>query len=223
MIIINHGDRQDPLVVVALAKHMHETFYCLVAREVFDWYHGMLGWLVQKLGCYSVNRGVAGFRSIHTTHQILAHSHRKLVVFPEAEITGDEQSVHELNPSFIHLLLETQEDITISEPEHSILVLPVGVSYRLETSLEKRGSRLLRRIERRLDIGHTQKIEIKTRILNAVDKVMKNLSEEYKWLIVEKQPREEQVRLLVRHICERIANFARIECKRLCCKNYSNI
>ncbi len=215
VVVINHGDRQDPLVVVALAKHMNETFYCLVAREVFDWYHGMLGWLFQKLGCYSVNRGVADFRSIHTTHQILAHSHRKLIVFPEAEITGDEQSVHELNPSFIHLLLESQEDITKSEPEHSIWVLPVGVSYRLETSLEKSVSGLLRKIERRLDISHTQKIEIKTRILNAVDKILKDLSEEYECLIIEKQPRQEQVRLLARHICERIANFAHIECKHL--------
>lgn len=215
VVVINHGDRQDPLVVVALAKHMRETFYCLVAREVFDWYHGMLGWLFQKLGCYSVNRGVADFRSIHTTHEILAHSHRKLVVFPEAEITGDEQSVHELNPSFIHLLLESQEDITKSEPEHSIWVLPVGVSYRLESSLENSVSVLLRKIERRLGLGHAGKIEIKTRVLNAVDKVINNLSEEYKCPLLENQPREEQVRILARHICERIANFAHIKCEHL--------
>ncbi len=208
VVVINHGDRQDPLVVVALAKHMRETFYCLVAREVFDWYHGMLGWLFQKLGCYSVNRGVADFRSIHTTHEILAHSHRKLVVFPEAEITGDEQSVHELNPSFIHLLLESQEDIAKSEPEHSIWVLPVGVSYRLESSLEKSVSVLLRKIERRLRLGHTGKIEIRMRVLNAVDKVINNLSDEYKCPLLENQPREEQVRRLA---CERIANFAHIQ------------
>jgi 1-acyl-sn-glycerol-3-phosphate acyltransferase len=114
VIAINHGDRQDPLVVIALSKYIGESLYCLVAREVFDWYHGLLGWLFQKLGCYSVNRGVADFRSIHTTQQILAHSHKKLVVFPEAEITGDEKRVHDLNPSFIHLLLESQEHIAKS-------------------------------------------------------------------------------------------------------------
>ncbi len=215
VLVINHGDRQDPLVVVALAKHMRETFYCLVAREVFDWYHGMLGWLFQKLGCYSVNRGVADFRSIHTTHQILAHSHRKLVVFPEAEITGDEHTVHELNSSFVHLLLESQEDIAKTEPEHSVWVLPVGVSYRLKTSLESSVSKLLRKIERHLRIGQNSKMDIPARVFVAVDKVMQNLSEGYQCPIVEKQPREEQVRLLARHICERIANFTHIKCEHL--------
>ncbi len=215
VVVINHGDRQDPLVVVALAKYMRETFYCLVAREVFDWYHGALGWLFQKLGCYSVNRGVADFRSIHTTHQILAHSHRKLVVFPEAEITGDEQSVHKLNSSFIHLLLESQEDIAESEPEHSIWVLPVGVSYRLETSLEKSVSGLVRKIERRLGIGHSGKIDIETRVSTAVHKVMQNLSDGYKCASLENHPGAEQARLLARHICERIANAAHIDCDHL--------
>ncbi len=215
VVVINHGDRQDPLVVVALAKHMHETFYCLVAREVFDWYHGMLGWLFQKLGCYSVNRGVADFRSIHTTHQILAHSHRKLVVFPEAEITGDEQLVHKLNPSFIHLLLESQEDISKTDPKHSIWVLPVGVSYRLQTSLERSVSRLLNKIERRLRIKQNDKNEIKTRVLAAVDKVIQNLSKHYECLIFEEHPRQEKVRLLARHICDRIAGSAAVKCDHL--------
>ena len=215
VVVINHGDRQDPLVVVALAKYMHETFYCLVAREVFDWYHGMLGWLFQKLGCYSVNRGVADFRSIHTTHQILAHSHRKLVVFPEAEITGDEELVHKLNPSFIHLLLESQEDICKTDPKHSIWVLPVGVSYRLQTSLEKSVSRLLNRIERRLRIKKSDKNEIKTRVLAAVDKVIQNLSKHYECPIFEEHPRQEQVRQLTRNICDRIADSAAVKCDPL--------
>lgn len=215
VVVINHADRQDPLVVVALAKHMHETFYCLVAREVFDWYHGMLGWLFQKLGCYSVNRGVADFRSIHTTHQILAHSHRKLVVFPEAEITGDEQLVHELNPSFIHLLLESQEDISKTDPKHSIWVLPVGVSYRLQTSLERSVSRLLHKIERRLCIKRKEKNEIKTRVFAAVDKVIQNLSKHYECPLVEDHPRQEQVRLLARHICDRIASSTEVKCDHL--------
>ncbi|MBX9690960.1 MAG: 1-acyl-sn-glycerol-3-phosphate acyltransferase, partial [Cyanobacteria bacterium] len=80
VIIMNHADRQDPLVLVALTRYMREFVYCVVAREVFDWNHGINGWLFQKLGCYSVNRGMADFRSIHTTRKLLTHSHRKLIV-----------------------------------------------------------------------------------------------------------------------------------------------
>lgn len=215
VVVINHGDRQDPLVVVALAKHLHETFYILVAREVFDWYHGALGWLFQKLGCYSVNRGVADFRSIHTTNQILAHSHRKLIVFPEAEITGYEESVHELNSSFIHLLLESQENIARKEPEHSIWVVPIGVSYQLKTSLEKSVSRLLRKIERHLHIGRLKNMDLRARVFAAVDKIVQDLSKSYHCANFEDESRVEKVRLLARHICERIASYEQIKCEHL--------
>jgi 1-acyl-sn-glycerol-3-phosphate acyltransferase len=62
----------------------------MVAREVFDWYHGVLGWFFQKFGCYSVNRGSGDVTSIETTKRILRLGQHKLIVFPEAEITGDD-------------------------------------------------------------------------------------------------------------------------------------
>jgi 1-acyl-sn-glycerol-3-phosphate acyltransferase len=34
--VMNHFDRRDPLVVIALAKHLRQSVYCMVAREVFD-------------------------------------------------------------------------------------------------------------------------------------------------------------------------------------------
>ena len=218
VIVMNHGDRQDPLVLIALAKHMGEAFYCVVARECFDWSYGMLGWLFQKLGCYSINRGVADFRSVHTTREILTNSNKKLLVFPEAEITGDEQKVHHFNRSFIHLLLESQDSLAKKQSQESIWVLPVGVSYSLETPLETSVSNTLRRVERRLGIGigidHTVKSDANNRVLHAVDTVMQNLSKRYKSPLLEEQPRHEQVRLMARHICERISVFAQIECEK---------
>jgi 1-acyl-sn-glycerol-3-phosphate acyltransferase len=67
IILLNHADRQDPSVVVFLAKYLQEQVHCMVAREVFDWYHGVLGWFFQKFGCYSVNRGAGDIKSIETT------------------------------------------------------------------------------------------------------------------------------------------------------------
>lgn len=219
VIAINHGDRQDPLVVIALAKHMNESIYCLVAREVFDWYHGLLGWLFQKLGGYSVNRGVADFRSIHTTQLILARSNKKLVVFPEAEITGDEIRVHDLNPSFIHLLLESQEHIAKKDPAHALWILPVGVSYVLKSSLHSALSKLLKQIENRIGIEtkddkrpQTDK-EIEHRVLFTMQKYLHNLSMEHQFSFDENKIAPEQVRRLARHICEEIAAAIKIDCQ----------
>ena len=211
VIVMNHSDRQDPLVLLALAKHVREPFYCVVAREVFDWNYGTLGWLFQKLGCYSVNRGVADFKSIHTTHNILTSDHGKLAIFPESEITGDEESIHEFSRSFIHLLLESQEAVAKCDAKRSIWVLPVGVSYKLETSLEKSVSKTLSKIERHLCITHKGNSEIKMRVADAMDAVLQCLSESYKYSFPEKQSQHERVRLLARHICERMGEYTHLE------------
>lgn len=219
VIAINHGDRQDPLVVIALSKHIGEPLYCLVAREVFDWYHGMLGWIFQKLGCYSVNRGVADFRSIHTTQQILAHSNKKLVVFPEAEITGDEKRVHELNSSFIHLLLESQEHIAKKQPDHSIWILPVGVSYALNSSLHTALSKLLKKIESRLEIDTSKNGDattdslIEKRVLFAMNKYIESLAKDHNYTIDHSASKPDQVRLIARHICEKLAGHINLDCQ----------
>jgi 1-acyl-sn-glycerol-3-phosphate acyltransferase len=207
VLVMNHSDRRDPLVVIALAKHMRQSIYCMVAREVFDWNYGILGWVFQRLGCYSVNRGTADIKSIQTTVAVLTHCDHKLIVFPESEITGDDEIVHEVNRSFIHMLLEAQEEIAKVEPNQSLLVLPVGVSYGLLADLETSIDRALSAVERKLEIKHARTANAKERTDTAVQAVLLNLSQYYKCVLSEDESHHSQVRLLARHICHRMSRY----------------
>lgn len=211
VVVVNHGDRQDPLVLVALEKYMRERFYFVVAREVFDWNHGLLGWLFQKLGGYSVSRGVADFQSIHTTQEILLHPPNKLVVFPEAEITADEMTVHHLGRSFVHLLLESQEKIADSDSGHALWILPVGVSYRLESSLDSSISKTLTDVERSLGISAHTALELTERVMDAIKIVLDNLSENYQFHRPSDQSLDEEVGKLTRHICVQLSKYLGFE------------
>jgi 1-acyl-sn-glycerol-3-phosphate acyltransferase len=204
VMVVNHSDRQDPLIVVALAKHMREPVYCPTARECFDWYNGVLGWFFQRFGCFSVNRDVVDIKSISTIQKLLTGEKNTLIVFPEAEVTGDDQSVHEVSPSLVHLFLKAQNERGHSEP---IWILPVGVSYRLETDLKTSILPTLRQIERRLDIRSSARIDIEQRLERAVDKLLQDLSEQYRFIPAEEQPHHVQFRLLAEHICQRICNY----------------
>lgn len=204
---MNHSDRRDPLVVVALAKHLRQTIYCMVAREVFDWNHGLLGWFLQRFGCYSVNRGTADSKSIHTTATVLTDRQCRLIVFPESEITGDDEIVHEVSRSFIHLLLEAQEEIAKKEPDQALWVLPVGVSYELLADLETSIDRTLGAVERKLKIKHDRTAKATERTEAAVKAVLRSLSEFYKCPLPEQEPHHVQVRLLARHICQRMSRY----------------
>ncbi len=215
IILLNHADRQDPSVVVFLAKYLQEQVHCMVAREVFDWYHGVLGWFFQKFGCYSVNRGTGDVTSIETTKRILKLGKHKLIVFPEAEITGDDHSVHNISTALVHILLEIQEDIVQSETtlagdpnssSQALWVLPVGISYRLETELEPSVEKALKKIERQIGLKHDG-VEINTRIARATTAVLKNLAQHYNCQLREEETAAEQTSHLASHICLRIANF----------------
>jgi len=207
VIVLNHSDRQDPLLLVALAKYMREPFYCVVARETFDWYFGFLGWLFQRLGCFSVDRGTADFRSINMIKKVLTETTRKFLVFPEGEITGDDRYVHEISTALIHIFIKAQNEIADGDEQKSIWILPAGVSYRLETDLHSAIDKTLRTIERRLSIKSDGGPDIEHRVHVAVGTVLRRLAQHYKFVLSEHDPPHEQVRLLARHICDRINEY----------------
>jgi 1-acyl-sn-glycerol-3-phosphate acyltransferase len=206
VIVINHTDRQDPLLVIALAKHMHEVMYCITAREVFDWNNGIRGWLFQRFGCFSVHRGAADVKSIHTIQDILSRGSGKLIVFPEGHITADEHQVHELNRSLAHILLQTQDAMAKNDSARSIVILPIGVTYALVSDIDSSVGPTLSRIEHKLQISDTGK-DVATRVRNCTDSVVAKLSQLYNIVLPEGQPQHEQVSLLTRQICQRIAAY----------------
>lgn len=207
VIVINHSDRQDPLLVVALAKYMHEEFYCIAAREVFDWSYGILGWVFQRLGCFSVDRGTTDFRSIHTIQKLLTNSQTKFIVFPEGEVTGDDWLVHEINPALMHIFLKAQAEVAKSESSQSIFILPVGVSYKLETDLHKSVNKTLMKVEHHLGINHATSLDLAVRVENAVATLLKKLSKHYEFSLNGNEPLHAQVRALARHICEQASAY----------------
>lgn len=211
VIVINHSDRQDPLLLVALGKHMHQEFYCIAARESFDWGYGILGWMFQRFGCFSVDRGTTDFKSIHTTKSILTDSSKTLIVFPEGEVTGDDHTVHEINPALMHVFLNAQKKIAHDQSSQSLWVLPIGVSYRLLTDLHSSVDKTLTQVEERLEIKRTRRVDPAARAINAVDTLLKNYSTKYEFELRNEKPRHEQVRLLARHVCQRIADVLNVD------------
>lgn len=134
VILANHPDRQDPFVVADLAVQTHEYFHCVAAREIFDWDFGLRGWLLKSLGCYSVMRGKVDFHSIGTTKKIMKEGKRKLVVFPEGEITADTK-LHDVQKAVFHIALDVQKHVRETGIGEDALIFPVAINYVLEGDL----------------------------------------------------------------------------------------
>jgi 1-acyl-sn-glycerol-3-phosphate acyltransferase len=210
LILLNHADRHDPAVVVALTRYLRQSIFIVVAREVFDWSNGMLGWVMQKFGGYSVNRGLADFPSISMTKAILMKKANKLVVFPEAEITGDDDSVHDISATLAHVVLEAQEELSAAEPDESIFFMPVGVSYQLVDRVSSTLDKALTRVEEALNQSNNVQLEranhdLADRLKLAVDVVLAELARRNSCTIPSRKSQAEEVEQLARSICESIA------------------
>lgn len=210
---MNHPDRQDPLAIIALADYLREPLFTVVAREVFDWDHGMRGWLFQHIGCYSVTRGAIDVRSIRTTSKLLKDGGHKLMVFPEAHITGDNDTVHELQSSFVHILLDTQTEIMKRGKSNDIHVVPVSVRYTLDTDLESSLSNLMWRIEKKLGLENENLPAMRQRVTNAAVELLKSLSHQCGLLTHSSELTKWSLEL-VDQICTRMSLFVGVDARK---------
>ena len=111
MICPNHSNRHDPQVMFAFARIVKEDFNYIAAREVFDWDDGWNGWWIQRLGAYSVVRGAADRESFKMTRKIIAEGKKKLVLFPEGEISRQNDTLMALESGAAQLCFWAVEEL----------------------------------------------------------------------------------------------------------------
>lgn len=205
VMFLNHPHRLDPFVIAALDQELREQIHCVVAREVFDWNRGLRGWLFQRLGCYSVDRGNMDIKSVRMTSRILGAPRAKLVVFPEGRITCDNMLIHGLQKAFIHILLDVQTEMRMRNETQSLWILPVATQYHLDTDLTVSLSPVLGRVERRLNIKPSGSIT--SRVDNALEILIDRLEGSYGIAGRPDSSLRDRIEDLSGHICKRIGQF----------------
>lgn len=134
LLLPNHPSQWDPWVMFDLSKRLHERFYYVVAREVFDYHRGLQGWLLQRMGCYSVVRGASDKDSFKTTKTILTQNKGRLVIFVEGEISNQNDSLLPLEPGVIQLAFLALQELYKENGKDpgklpSLYICPVAIKY----------------------------------------------------------------------------------------------
>jgi 1-acyl-sn-glycerol-3-phosphate acyltransferase len=123
----NHPTTSDPLVAMYLSRCLGEGFNYMACRELF---HGPWGWTIQRLGAYSIHRGMPDRQSFRMTRHLLADMDRKVVIFPEGETYEHNDAMIPFQQGVIQIGFGALEDIRKSGREPSLPVLPIAVKYR---------------------------------------------------------------------------------------------
>lgn len=210
VLICNHPDQSDPEVVFTFSKIVGEDFNFIAAREVFDWWLGATGLCFQLIGVYSVVRGEADLESFATSRDIIAHGDRKLVVFPEGEVTRQPDTLLPFRPGATRLFFEGQEELLRTNSTESVLIQPIATRWRYKNDISSNLHRALRKIENRLHIPPSS-AALSERIKGAGSAMLTALEHEYRCDNNADQPFDHRVGLLLQCILRRMANLLGVE------------
>lgn len=157
VICVNHCRHEDPYILFGVSRAVKECFYFLTAREIFGSKDAYKAQWLQKLGCFSVARATLDVASFRAARQLLMQQ-KKVVIFPEGEISHQNNSLMELKNGAIHIALsaaalsqsKSESKRDRDSKEGQIYIVPLVLKYRYEGSVEAELQQSLERLERYL-------------------------------------------------------------------------
>lgn len=210
VIMMNHSDRYDPVAAFALSKACRENFYYLAARELFD--QKFNGWFMQNCGAYSVIRGSPDdVESKELTISLMVRGERKLIEFPEGDVTGRNDAIVPLKHDGLHNVLEAQQRLL--EPgtdSPTLYVLPIAIFYQVQRDGIIALHKCLDTLEHKLGLSRIRG-SVETRAFTLLDAVLDRLHEQYAIRRVPSPMVPDQITTLCRNLILKIARAHEVE------------
>lgn len=179
VLALNHIDRCDPGVAAMLSTMCGEENYYLAARELFDENFGIRGWLMQHCGVYSVIRGLPeDVQSRKATEDLIAAGKHKLIMFPEGDVTGRDDTISPLKKDGIRNIFEAQEKSLKIDEQRAVHVIPAAVYYQVHEDAWEPLRMCLSQLEGCLGMPESA-APIEIRIQRVVEKMLQRLEFNY--------------------------------------------
>lgn len=182
LICPNHSNRHDPQIMFEFSRLAGERFNYVAAREVFDWQNGFNGWWLQHLGCYSVVRGAADRESFKMTKKILTEGKNKLVLFPEGEISRQNDTLMPLESGAAQLTFWAVEELAkqaAGAALEPVYLMPMAIKYTYPKNIEYGLKITLSALEANLGIKTVSGATVYQRLRTISEKLLLTLEKEY--------------------------------------------
>ena len=172
----NHSTLNDGIVVFLLSARIGQLFHYVVAYEAFQ---GWMGKLLQKVGAYSIRRGIGDRSSIVQTLKLLQQPACKLLIFPEGGCSYQNDTVMPFRPGAIELSFKAiarlvKQGATVPD----FYLVPVSLKYRYRRSMDSELTKTLNSLEMALSIQPATN-DFYQRLRAIGERVLINLETEY--------------------------------------------
>lgn len=223
----NHSHDSDPHVMMEVGKRLDRQLYFMAAWQIFKGHRGIDGFVLQRMGAFSVDREGCDRRAMRQAVDLMT-SGRWLVVFPEGEIYHTNERLTPLREGVAFMAGTAQKALDKEASGRKVWIIPTAIRYtyvedvtpQLEsamTDLEERmklksgkGSPLAQRILRFGDamltvkekehLGKTQDGDLALRLKTLISAILAR--HETKWL--RKAQSDESVSLRVKSLRQQL-------------------
>ncbi len=175
----NHPGQTDPEVMFAVSREVGEDFNFLAAREVFEWDNGMRGWWFQHLGVYSVVRGAPDRESFKTTRRLIVEGKKKLVIFPEGEISRQNDTLMPLESGVAQMSFWALDELQKTQPAEPVFLLPLAIKYTYQGDVRAELDASLSALEERLNLQPSDGASLYSRLRRLSEQVLSTLENQY--------------------------------------------
>jgi 1-acyl-sn-glycerol-3-phosphate acyltransferase len=153
LVLCNHPTFHDPMVMFLLSGRLKVPFYYLAAYEQFQ--APVQRWLYQRLGAYSIRRGLADRPSIAYTLEIMQERDFRLVIFPEGGCSFQNDTVMPLRSGGIQMALQAMaRHVKSGKKVRDFYVVPVSLKYRYTGDMTGAIVQALNQLEQALDLAN---------------------------------------------------------------------
>jgi 1-acyl-sn-glycerol-3-phosphate acyltransferase len=144
----NHSHDSDPHVMMAVAKQLDRRFYFMAAWQVFRDHHGIDGFVMQRMGAFSVDREGCDRRAMRLAMELLSKG-KWLVVFPEGEIYHTNERLTPLREGVAFMTISAQRDLEKEQSDRNVWIIPAAIRYRYDESITPKLEASLKTMEER--------------------------------------------------------------------------
>ena len=175
----SHGAAVEPYILFHLSKLLSQEFNYVAAKEGFE-RRPALGLLMQRLGAYSIVRGTADRKSFRMTQKILVEGKRWLVIFPEGEASGQNDTLMPFQQGVAQFAFWACEDLAKRGEVPPLYFVPMAIKFVYLRHMDPTIDRSLQKLERKLFINRNpQSLSLYDRLRRVGEAVLSAIEKKY--------------------------------------------
>jgi 1-acyl-sn-glycerol-3-phosphate acyltransferase len=213
VLLPNHPTNTEPAVLFTLGDRCGMPFHYVACREAFDCAGGIWGWLIQRLGAYSIVRGALDRQSFNMTKQLLASPGSKVVIFPEGEVYSQNDSLLPFQSGVIQLAFWGLEEARKTDPAADVKLIPVAIRYSFVQDMKKEILDSIERLERAVGLRVAREDAEYDRVRRVGELVVGKLEQQFDIEPADGAPLGERMDLVKHTQLERAADIAKVKLK----------